>query len=223
LCAAGIHVSPLRPANCGICITWSPWFAEHFAGLPLKNVSIGLGDSAARGDVTVTRRGLESGPVYTESAAIRDAIERDGSCTITVDLHPDLTPAIVQQRLADRRAKDSLATGLRRALGLSPIAVALMRESTGNTLPADAASLAALVKGVPLLVHSTEPIGRAISSAGGVVLNELDDHWMLRRMPGTFVAGEMADWEAPTGGYLLQASFSSAVAAANGAIAWHNG
>ncbi len=217
---AGLHVRTLRPANCGVCIAWTPRLADQFAGVPLKNVALRVGSVSVRGDVTVTRDGIESGPVYTHSATIRDTIERDGRCTVTVDLHPDLTLPVVEQRLAHRRPKDSMATALRRALGLSPVAIALLREATNNHLPTQAAELAALVKGVPLMVHATMPIDRAISTAGGLALDELDDQFMVRRLPGTFVAGEMLDWEAPTGGYLLQASFSTGVAAANGAISW---
>lgn len=217
---AAVHVRTLRPANCGVCIAWTPRFAEQFAGVPLKNVALEVGDVSVRGDVTITREGIESGPVYMHSATIRDSIERDGTCSITVDLHPDLTRLAVQQRLALRRPKDSTATALRRALGLSPIAIALLREATGNQVPTDAAALAGLAKAVPLSVHATMPLERAISTAGGLALDELDDRFMVRRLPGTFVAGEMLDWEAPTGGYLLQASFSTAVAAGNGAIKW---
>jgi uncharacterized flavoprotein (TIGR03862 family) len=218
--AAGVHVRTLRPTNCGVCIAWTSRFSEQFAGAPLKNVALGVGGVSVRGDVTVTREGIESGPVYTHSATIRDCIERDGMCSITVDLHPDLTVPAVQQRLALRRPKDSTATALRRALGLSPASIALLREATANQVPTDAAALAILVKAVPLSVHSTMPLDRAISTAGGLALDELDDRFMVRRLPGTFVAGEMLDWEAPTGGYLLQASFSTAVAAGNGAIEW---
>ena len=159
--------------------------------------------------------------MYPLSATIRDVIAGNGHCPITLDLHPDLTVAVVQQRLTSRRPKDSLATRLRRSLGIMPAAVALLREATGNHVPTDAPALARLVKAVPLVVHATAPIERAISSAGGVSFAEIDEHWMLRRLPGNFVAGEMVDWEAPTGGYLLQATFATAVAAANGALAWH--
>jgi uncharacterized flavoprotein (TIGR03862 family) len=217
---AGVQVREMRPANCGVQIPWTPRFADRFAGTPIKNVALRVGDVSARGDVTVSRGGIESGPVYTHSATIRDSIERGGACTITIDLHPDLTLTAVQGRLAHRRPKDSAATGLRRALGLAPVAVAFLREATNNHLPTDPAELAALVKGVPLVVHATMSLDRAISTAGGLTLAEVDDRFMVRRLPGTFVAGEMLDWEAPTGGYLLQASLSTAVAAANGAINW---
>jgi predicted flavoprotein YhiN len=139
---------------------------------------------------------------------------------VHVDLHPDLAAAAIADRLARRRPKDSMATALRRTLGLSPVAVGLLREAVGQQLPADSEALASLIKAVPLVVDGVMPLERAISSAGGIALAEVDPTFMLRRVPGVFVAGEMLDWDAPTGGYLLQASFSTAVAAAQGAADW---
>jgi uncharacterized flavoprotein (TIGR03862 family) len=217
--AAGIEVCELRPANCGIRVPWSASFVERFAGVPLKNVAVIVGEVAVRGDAMVTTEGLEGGPVYAQSSTIRDTVEVEGRCLVTIDLHPDLSVEALAGRLADRRPKDSFSTSMRRSVGLSPVAIALMRRSSG-AMPVDPGDLARLVKAVPLMVESVMPIERAISSAGGIALTELDDAFMLRRLPGTFVAGEMLDWDAPTGGYLLQASFSTAVAAANGALAW---
>lgn len=217
--AADVHVATLRPANCGLCIGWRhEWLARH-EGAPVKNVRLSLDGLAVRGDVVITRAGVEGGPVYALAAAARDAIERDGSCTITVDLGPDLTEGQLAERIARARPGDSTSSVLRRA-GLAPVAAALVRELGGRQLPTTPADLAALVKRLPLVTSATTPIDRAISSAGGVGLDEVDDRFMLRRLPGVFVAGEMLDWEAPTGGYLLQASFSTAVAAAEGALAW---
>lgn len=218
--AAGLDVRPLRPANCGLHLNWSKLFAERYAGVPLKNARISVGATMARGDITVTDSGLESGPIYVVSSAVRDAIERDGVCTAFVDLHPDLTVDAVATRLSGRRPKDSASSLLRRSLGLAPVAVALLREATGNAIPREPNQLALLIKAVPLAVLSVAPIGRSISTAGGLSFDELDNRFMMSSLPGTFVAGEMLDWEAPTGGYLLQASFSTAVAAAGGAIAW---
>jgi hypothetical protein len=168
----------------------------------------------------ITPGGLESGPVYPLSSTIRDAVGRDGQCLISIDLHPDLTVEAIAARLATRRPKDSLSSALRRTLGLHPVAIALLREATANRLPTDPAELARLVKHAALVVHAVEPLARAISSAGGIALAEVDPRLMLRRLPGVFVAGEMLDWDAPTGGYLLQASFSTGVAAARGALGW---
>ncbi len=218
--AAGILVGDLRAANCGLRIAWTAGFAARFAGAPLKNVAVTAAGRMVRGDAVITVNGLESGPVYPLASPIRGAIDRDGRCAIAIDLHPDLTVRVLADRLRRGRKKDSLTTSLRRTIGLSPLAVALLREATGNRLPTDPAELAGLVKGVPLMVEATMPIERAISSAGGISLDEVDDSFMLKRMPGTFVAGEMLDWDAPTGGYLLQATFSTAVAAARGAVRW---
>jgi hypothetical protein len=218
--AAGLDVRPMRPSNCAVHVDWTQHFAGRFAGVPLKNVELRAGETTARGDAMVTTTGLESGPVYALTAAIRARLDERGSCPLTVDLHPDLDDAAVAQRLATRRPKDSASTALRRALGLSPVAIALLREATANDLPTDAVELARLVKAVPLTVRSLAGIERAISTAGGIALAELDDRFMARQLPGTFLAGEMLDWEAPTGGYLLQASFSTGVAAARGALAW---
>ena len=215
----GIDVRPLRPANCGVQVRWSDLLADRFAGVPLKNVAVGFGGEHVRGDAMITRAGLEGGPVYALSAAIREELDRAGRATVLVDLQPDLTADTLAHRLTRRRPKDSLSTTMRRA-GFSPVAVSLLREATDNDVPSDPHRLAGLAKAVPVEVHATMPIERAISTAGGVAFAELDDAFMLRRMPGSFVAGEMLDWEAPTGGYLLQAAFSTAVAAAQGALEW---
>ena len=216
---AGIRVPDLRPANCGVRIPWSPDFVQRFAGVPLKNVAlISADEPAVRGDAMITATGLEGGPVYALGATIRRGLDA-GAATLLVDLQPDLTELQLLGRLAKRRPKDSLTTSLRRTLGLAPAAIALLREATANELPTAAAELAALVKHVPLHVESLMPIARAISTAGGVAFDDVDPTFMLRSVPSVFVVGEMLDWEAPTGGYLLQATFSTAVAAANGALA----
>ena len=219
----GIAVAPLRAANVGVQVAWSATFADRFAGIPLKNVGLavrGRPFAPVRGDAMVTRTGVEGGPVYAIGAAIRDALDRDGRCVLEVDLRPDLTVDRLAERLRHRRPKDSGTTWLRRAIGLDPVAIGLLREARGGGLPGTAPEVAALVKAVPLVVTATMPIDRAISSAGGVAWSEVDGSLMLRAVPGTFVAGEMLDWEAPTGGYLLQASFSTGVVAAHGALAW---
>mgnify|MGYP001824193936 FL=1 len=218
--AAGISVTSLRPANAGVVVGWSPEFADRFAGQPVKNVAVSVGGPAERGDVTVTTSGLEGGPVYAVGREVRTELDASGGCILHVDLHPDQSVAQLAERLSKRRPKDSVTTWLRRSLGLHLVAVNLIREAVGAGLPRDAVRMAELVKRVPVSVIASMPIDRAISSAGGVALDELDGDLMLRRRPGTFVAGEMIDWEAPTGGYLLQASFSSGVVAARGASKW---
>jgi len=195
---AGVAVGDLRPANCGVRIDWTGAFANRFAGTPLKNVAITAGNVTIRGDAMVTCQGLEGGPVYAVSRDVRELIDRNGRCTINVDLQPDLTVEQLTERLDRQRPKDSIGSSLRRTVGLSPVAVSLLREATGNRVPKVAQELAKLIKAVPVITTSTMPIARAISSAGGVSLDDLDESFMLRRVPGTFVAGEMIDWEAPT-------------------------
>lgn len=218
----GVAVTPLRPANVGVRVEWSPTFSERFEGVPLKQVGLTVRGHGApvRGDAMVTRTGLEGGPVYALGAPIREALDADARCVLEVDLRPDLTAAQLAERLLRRRPKDSGSTWLRRTVGLDPAGIALVREASGGGLPQDAGTTAELLKAVPVTVTATMPIEKAISTAGGIAWPEVDASLMLRRMPGTFVAGEMLDWEAPTGGYLLQASFSTGVVAAQGALAW---
>lgn len=231
----GVVVAPLRAANVGVRVAWTGAFADRFEGVPLKNVGLsvagaatgagsgagsGAGAEPVRGDVMVTRTGIEGGPVYALGAPIRAALDADGRCVLTVDLRPDLTAEQLTERLARRRSKDSGSSWLRRSIGLDPVATALLWDANGGALPTDPAVTAALVKAVPVVVTATMPIERAISTAGGIAWSEVDEQLMLRRLPGTFVAGEMLDWEAPTGGYLLQASFSTGVVAAHGALSW---
>ncbi len=218
--AAGVAVTPLRSANCGFVVDWSAELRERWHGTPLKDVAVAHGDDRSRGDLVVTRRGIEGGPIYAIGAAVRDAIATTGGpVVVRLDLLPEDTDEEVADRLARRRPKDSTANGLRRA-GLSPLASALLREATGNHPPADSVELGALLRALPLRLDAPLPLERAISTAGGVALDEVDEHLMLRRRPGTFVAGEMLDWEAPTGGYLLQGAFSTGAAAADGALRW---
>jgi uncharacterized flavoprotein (TIGR03862 family) len=215
---AGVEVSPLRAANAGVRVGWMASFLDRFEGVPLKNVAVSVeGVAPVRGDAMITRAGLEGGPVYAVGAAVRAALDTDGRATLVIDLHPDLTVEKVADRLGGRRERESASTWLRRALRLSPVAIAVLREADAGAVPADPAALAALVKAVPIRVLDLMPIERAISTSGGIAWSELDDHLMIRRLPGVFVAGEMIDWEAPTGGYLLQACFSTGVAAARGA------
>ena len=219
LAAAGVAVGPLRPSNMGFDVAWSPVFAERFAGQPLKNVALSHGGRTVRGEAMISRYGLEGGAVYALSAALREAIERDGTAELVVDLRPDLDEAALAARLARPRGKDSVTNWLRKAAGLSPAAVGLLREIPGE-IPTGAEKLAKRIKAVRLRLTGTQGLARAISSAGGVRLDQVDERLMLKALPGVFVAGEMLDWEAPTGGYLLQACFASGVVAGEGAAAW---
>ena len=221
--AQGIVVTPLRPANCGFIAPWSE-VLRRFEGQPLKRIALAFAGRTVRGEATITRDGLEGGAVYALSSPMRDAIERDGQATIAIDLLPDIGAAKLAERLSSPRGKQSLSNFLRKATHLSPAALSLMREATlskGLSLSAlNAPELAGLIKAVPVRLTGVQPIATAISTTGGVSFAELDSRFMLRRRPGVFVAGEMLDWDAPTGGYLLQACFATGVAAARGALAW---
>ncbi|RZJ43687.1 MAG: TIGR03862 family flavoprotein [Brevundimonas sp.] len=217
--AAGVEVAPFRPSNVGFDVAWSEVLIERFAGEPLKTIGLSHDGQTVRGDLMLTRYGLEGGAVYALSAALRDAIERDGTATLAVDLRPDLTVEQLAARLTKPRGKDSVTNWLRKAGGLSPAAVGLMREIPG-VIPEGADKLARRIKAVRLTLTGVQGLERAISSAGGVRRDQVTDGLMLKALPGVFVAGEMLDWEAPTGGYLLQASFASGVVAAEGVLDW---
>lgn len=209
-----IEVSPLRAANVGFGVSWSPLMKERFAGQPLKNLSLNHEGRSVSGEAMIAEYGIEGGTVYALSASIRDAIERPGMTTLHVDLRPKMTLGDLVKRLSRPRGKNSLSNHLRKTLNLDAVSIALMREA--GPLPEGAEALAALVKAVPLRLDSVQGIDRAISSAGGIKLDQLDDGLMIKALPGVFVCGEMLDWEAPTGGYLLQACFASGVRAAEG-------
>lgn len=211
-------VAPFRPANMGFDVAWSPVMAG-FAGQPLKGIALSFGDRTVRGEAMVARYGLEGGAFYALSAPLRDAIATEGSATVTFDLRPDMTTADVAARLDRPRGAQSLANHLRKALKLSPVETNLLREAHGKDLPSAPAALAAAIKAAPIRLTGVQDLSRAISSAGGVRLDALDDRLMLKARAGVFVAGEMLDWEAPTGGYLLQATFATALAAAEGVLA----
>lgn len=217
LARRNIALSPLRPANCGFVIKWSDVFSRKFAGAPVKPLAITCNGKTAQGEAVITGRGIEGGAVYALSSTIRGMIEEKGKADITLDLAPGVPLEKMQERLQAPRRGMSLANYLRKEAGLGPVAVGLVNEAVhgGKT-----DSLPALVKSLPLSASGTFPIDRAISSAGGIARDELDASLMLKKLPGVFAAGEMIDWEAPTGGYLLQASFATGVAAAKGIAAY---
>jgi uncharacterized flavoprotein (TIGR03862 family) len=221
---AGVGVTPLRPANCGFIVGWSDVFRSRFAGEPLKRLALSFGDRTARGEALVTETGLEGGGVYALSAALRETIATTGAALLRIDLRPDRTHGDLAARLATPRGKQSLSTFLRKAANLSPVAIGLLQEaakaSSQHLASMAPAELADLVKAVPVRLTGTAPIARAISTAGGIAFDQVDEHFMLQRRPGVFVAGEMLDWEAPTGGYLLQACFATGAVAGHGALAW---
>ena len=214
----GVAVSPLVPANAGFDVAWSDILIERFSGQVLKPTTLTFGDQTVRGEVVVTRYGVEGGAVYALSSALRAAIAAEGSATLVVDLRPDLTEAALAERLGRPRGKDSMTNHLRKAGGLSPAAIAVLREI--GDIPPGFDKLAKRIKAVRLKLTGIQGLERAISTAGGVEFAALNPSLMLTSRPGVFVAGEMIDWEAPTGGYLLQASLASGVVAAHGVQQW---
>jgi uncharacterized flavoprotein (TIGR03862 family) len=220
MAGAGINVAPLRPANARVLVNWSDVFRDRFEGEPLKRIALTLAGQTVRGEALVTRAGLEGGAIYALSGAIRNAIDT-GTAALHIDLRPDLTVEALTKKVGAARGRQSLSTFLRKAASLAPVAIGLLQESQAgklSTLPPDA--MAELIKAVPVRLTGVADIAKAISTAGGIVFDAIDARFMLRKRPGTFVAGEMLDWEAPTGGYLLQACFATGVAAGQGALAY---
>ena len=221
LAQRSIAIAPLRPANCGFDVDWSPHFRSKFAGEPLKSVAASCaGGSMQRGECLVTEHGIEGGLIYALSAALRDEIERTGHATLTLDLLPDRTPQRVQDEVMHPRGSRSLSSHLQSRLGLKGAKANLLREVLGTDGMNDLVRLAAAIKALPLRLIAPRPLAEAISSAGGVTFEALDGNLMLRDLPGVFCAGEMLDWEAPTGGYLLTACFASGRAAGQGVLDW---
>jgi len=224
LADAGIAIAPLAAANSGFDVAWSDHFRARFAGRPVKpSVATFTGTDGAihsrRGEFVVTETGVEGGPVYALSAPLRDAIARDGKALLRLDLAPGRDEAQLARSLAGARGKDSTVNVLRKRAGLGAVGSGLLRELAPATFD-DPARLAAAIKSLPLTLLAPRPLDEAISCAGGVRFESLDDRLMARAAPGLFCAGEMLDWEAPTGGYLLTACFATGRAAGLGARAW---
>ncbi len=219
----GVDVAPLLPSNCGFAVAWSDIFRERFAGQPVKSIALSFADQTVAGEVMVTDKGIEGGAVYALSPSLRDAVTAHGDAVMTLDLQPNLAADILAKKLNAPRGRDSFSTWLRKVMKLSPVAINLLREADRDVQNRMPDSLAGLIKAVPLRVTAPFPITRAISSAGGVTFEAIDDTLMIKTLPGIFVAGEMLDWEAPTGGYLLQATFATAQAAAQGMLKWLDG
>ncbi|MBQ0957656.1 TIGR03862 family flavoprotein [Ideonella sp. 4Y11] len=226
---AGLALSPLQPANCGFDVGWSEHFASRHAGAPLKSVLLDARDSRGRqfrrkGECVVTATGLEGSLVYAASALLRDEIAAHGRALVLLDLLPDRPLDELQTALARGRGARSLANHLKEQAGLSGAKAGLLREGLSaeawQLQSRDVAWLARRIKALPLQLHAARPIDEAISTAGGVRLEALDAQLMWRDRPGVFFAGEMLDWEAPTGGYLLTACFASGVVAARGLLQW---
>jgi uncharacterized flavoprotein (TIGR03862 family) len=222
----GVTISPLRPANCGFTVAWSAIFRDRFEGQPLKGAAFSFAGRALRGEAVITRSGIEGGAIYALSADLREAIITSGEATLHIALRPDLDANDLIARLSAPRGKQSFSNWLRKAAQLSPVGIGLLQEAavvSGVPLPSHSpAALAGLINAVPVKLNGVAPLARAISTAGGISFDEVDADFMIRRSPGVFAAGEMLDWEAPTGGYLLQAAFATGAAAGRGVLRWLN-
>ena len=227
LAARGIATAPLQPSNCGFDVGWSAHFAQRFAGQPLKTVALAFTDSAGqhfsrRGEFVATQTGVEGSLIYAVSALLRDEISAHGHATFTLDLLPDHSPERVLKEVRHPRGTRSLSSHLKSRLGLDGVKMGLLYEQLGKDGVADAPRLAAAIKALPITAVAARPIDEAISTGGGVAFEALDAQLMAQALPGVFCAGEMLDWEAPTGGYLLTACLSTGHAAGRGALAWLN-
>ncbi len=217
---AGAEVEPLRPSNCGFDVAWSKHFCEKFDGHPVKSVVLSFGKFRQQGEFIITKEGVEGGLIYSASAMMRDEIEATGRAVMHLDLKPDRTLEWLKEKLSRPRGKRSLATYLEKALGIKGVKAGLLREFVPKEDFTNAENLAGLIKALPVPLVAPRPLDEAISSAGGVRFESLDERLMLRALPGVFCAGEMLDWEAPTGGYLLTACFSSGYTAGRGVLEW---
>lgn len=222
LAERAVDIAPLQAANCGFEVQgWSDLLKQKFAGAPLKNIALNLPGQAPRlGEFVLTENGVEGSLVYAWSGQVREAVNRDGSATLLLDLLPNRTVDKVAQALAKPRGSRSMAKHLHGQLGLDGVKAALLRELTGPEVFADPQQLAAAIKALPIVLVRPRPLDEAISSAGGVRFEALDEGLMLKQLPGVFCAGEMLDWEAPTGGYLLTACFASGRKAGLGVLEW---
>jgi uncharacterized flavoprotein (TIGR03862 family) len=231
--AQGVEVAELQPSNCGFDAPWSEHFRDRFQGAPLKSVALeweewqeGLADAPVRrrqlGEFVITATGVEGSLIYAASAALRDSLGRRGQATCWVDLLPARSAEFVLAEVARGRGTRSLSTHLKSRLGLDGVKMGLLHEKLTREQMWDAPTLARTIKALPIELVAPRPIDEAISSAGGVCFRSLDEHLMLRQRPGVFCAGEMLDWEAPTGGYLLTACFATGLRAGQGAVRWCN-
>jgi uncharacterized flavoprotein (TIGR03862 family) len=225
LAGRGIHIAPLLPANCGFDVGWSEHFRTKFAGHPVKSVAIVVRNHAGieswhPGEFVITETGVEGGVIYVVSASLRDEILAKGEATLRLDLAPDRDVPRLTHDLSRPRGKRTMATHLERRAGIEGVKAGLLREVVSKEDFADPARLAAAIKSLPLRLVAPRPLEEAISTAGGVPFEALDERLMIRALPGLFCAGEMLDWEAPTGGYLLTACFATGRAAGTTAVNW---
>lgn len=216
----GIEVIPFRPANCGFIVNWSKYFSEKFQGQPLKSVVISFKNFKRQGEFIVTKTGVEGSLIYTASAMLRDEIESTGSAILRLDLAPHLSKTKLLMALARPRGSRSMSSHIKKTVGIQGVKLGLLYEFIAKEDFDDYEKLAEAIKAICVPLTAATPLATAISSAGGVAFTELDEHLMLKKMPGVFCAGEMLDWEAPTGGYLLTACFATGKTAGKGALGW---
>lgn len=217
---AGVKVNPFQPSNCGFEVRWTQAFRDRFEGKPLKNLVLRAGSEEAKGELMLTKYGVEGGGVYALSAPLRTSLAVSGHATLVLDLKKDKSVGQLETQLQRPRGKRSMKEHLRREARIDGATYGLLREFATQSELENPRALARLVKELPLPVSGVRPLDESISTAGGVAFDGVDDQLMLRALPGVFVAGEMLDWEAPTGGYLLQGAFSTGVAAARGILHW---
>jgi len=219
---AGAEVEPLRPSNCGFDVAWSPHFRERFEGQPIKSVVLSFGSFRQQGEFIVTKEGVEGSLIYAASALLRDEIEANGKAVMMLDLAPDRSHEWLVERLSRSRGSRSMASHLEKTVNIKGVKAGLLHEFRSKEDFWNLQPLAHFIKNLPVPLIATRPLDEAISSAGGVTFESLDEHLMMRSRPGVFCAGEMLDWEAPTGGYLITACMASGYTAAQGVLGWIN-
>jgi uncharacterized flavoprotein (TIGR03862 family) len=217
---AGVDVETLKPSNCGFDVAWTAHFQEKFEGQPIKSVILSFGSFRQQGEFIVTKEGVEGSLIYAASAQIRDEIEAHGRAVIALDLLPDKTELLVLEKLSKPRGSRTMASHLEKTLNIKGVKAGLLHEFVSKDDFTSMERLAASIKHLQIPLIATRPLDEAISSAGGVTFESLDENLMIKKIPGVFCAGEMLDWEAPTGGYLLTACFASGRVAGNGAVQW---
>ncbi|NWG06566.1 MAG: TIGR03862 family flavoprotein [Chloroflexi bacterium] len=216
----GVEVEPFRPSNCGFDVAWSPHFRERFDGYPIKSAILTFGTFRQQGEFIITKEGVEGSLIYAASAMLRDEIETGGKAVIELDMAPDRSVEWLIEKLSKPRGSRTMASHLERTVGIKGVKAGLLREFVSKEDFTNAGRLAHAIKHLRIPLISPRPLDEAISSAGGVKFESLDEHLMLRTLPGVFCAGEMLDWEAPTGGYLITACMASGYAAGNSVLRW---
>jgi uncharacterized flavoprotein (TIGR03862 family) len=220
LSQAGVKIEALKPSNCGFDVEWTSHFKDKFDGQPIKSVVLSFGEFRQQGEFIVTKEGVEGSLIYAASALMRDEIYANGDAVMHLDLAPDKTEAQLIEKLSKPRGSRSMASHLEKTVGMKGVKVGLLREFVPKDEFDKMERLAFYIKQLPVMLIATRPLDEAISSAGGVMFDSLDENLMIRELPGVFCAGEMLDWEAPTGGYLLTACFASGRKAGAGVMKW---